>query len=52
MCIYMQKKINLTRLFFLQIFHIKESCNLNGQDNFGPQLLNQNFARLGTCGEI
>ena len=30
----------------------KESCDLNGQQHFGPQLENQNFVRYGIGAEI
>ena len=35
MFIYAQK-INLISLFFLEILHFKESCNLIGGENFAP----------------
>ena len=45
-------KINFIIHFFLEIIHFKESCNLIGQQHFGPYLENQKFARYGICGEI
>ena len=45
-------KINFIIHFFQEILHFKESCNLIGQQYFGPQLENHNFARYGIAGEI
>ena len=45
-------KINFIIHFFLVILHVKESCSLIGQQHFGPQLENHDFARCGTGGEI
>ena len=45
-------KINFIIHFFLEILHFKESCNLIGQQDFGPLVENQNFARSGIGGEV
>ena len=45
-------KINFIIHFFLEILHLKESCNLTGWQHFCSQLENQIFARYGTVGEI
>ena len=42
----------LYNYFFLKILDFKESCNLTGQQHFGPYTENQNFARYGIGGEI
>ena len=38
--------------FFLEILHLKKSCNLIGRQHFGPLIENQNFARYGIGSEI
>ena len=43
-------KINILIHFFLTILHFKESCNLIGQQPFGPEFETQNYARY--VGEI
>ena len=45
-------KINFIIHFFLEILHFKESCNMIGQQHFGPWVENQNFARSGIGGEV
>ena len=45
-------KIKFIIVFFLEILHFKESCNLIGWQHFGPQLETQNFVRYGISGEI
>ena len=45
-------KTNLTILFFLEILHYKEPCNLISWKHFGPELENQNFPRYGIGGKI
>ena len=44
-----RQKMNFIIHFFLEILHVKESCNLIGWYHFGPA---QNFARYGIGGEI
>ena len=51
-CLSACKKINFIIHFFLWILHFKESCSLISQQNFDPQLENQNFASHGIGGEI
>ena len=36
-------------LIFLEIWLIKNSCNLIGWEHFGPYLRNQNFLKNGIC---
>ena len=45
-------KINFIYRLFLEVLRFKESCNLIGQQYFGPKLMIQNFARYGIGGEI
>ena len=45
-------KINFIIHFILEILHLKQSCNLIGQQRFSPQLENQNFARYRICAKI
>ena len=45
-------KINFISDYFLEIVHVKESCNLICKQHFGLQIENQNTARCGTGGRI
>ena len=37
------------RLFHLEIWLIKKSCNMIGWEQFGPHLRNKNFPKYGIC---
>ena len=51
-CVYLQAKTNFIIYFFFEILHFKDSFNLIGQQHFGPQFENLNFARYAIDNEI
>lgn len=46
---FMQKNPTRYDWFLQEILMVKKSCNVTGEEHFGPQLVNQNFPRHPVC---